>query len=255
MAAFAEFRGQNEVSLKYVVFLQPGYTKVNCSLRHYQDAYNNLIELLRLPAIQPRTKRWSEARLLSDCINVKVHTTPIERRSHLIISMQQICKFFLYNGEHSLALGQHNTHIRLMSDLLRGWGINDETFEYWGWVARQFVLPFSSFYTPDLHLSSRWRLLAELIDQGVQSTLKIPVPEPLVLQEDTLKQGQPAYPRLDVKKSLGINPTTTIQHSGFYYVLAAQATEMRRLKFKAALTSETTLVSGWYSFMFHHQFH
>jgi len=60
-----------------------------------------------------------------------------------------------------------------------------------------------------------------------------------------LKPGNAAYPRLDVKKSLGINPTATLQHSGFYYVLAAQATEMRRLKYKAALKSDA-LVSGAY---------
>ena len=131
-----------------------------------------------------------------------------------------------------------------MTDLLRGWGINDETFEYWGWVARQFVnFHLYSLYVPCslCHLHIRWRLLAELIDQGVQSTLKIPVPEPLVFQEDVLKQGNAAYPRLDVKKSLGINPIATLQHSGYYYVLAAQATEMRRLKFKAAVRSETSV--------------
>jgi trafficking protein particle complex subunit 11 len=46
----------------------------------------------------------------------------------------------LYNAEHGLALSNHNQHVRKFCDLSRGWGIGEETFEYWSWVARQYVV-------------------------------------------------------------------------------------------------------------------
>lgn len=56
MACFAEFRGEDEVALK-----------------HYQDAYSTLVLMFGSTAIlPPRTKRWAEAKVLADCINVKV---------------------------------------------------------------------------------------------------------------------------------------------------------------------------------------
>ena len=49
----------------------------------------------------------------------------------------KICKLYLYNNEHALALSQHTIHIRRFSDFSRGWGIGEETFEFWSWIARQ----------------------------------------------------------------------------------------------------------------------
>ncbi|KAG5341519.1 hypothetical protein C0989_009880 [Termitomyces sp. Mn162] len=79
--------------------------------------------------LPPRTKRWAEAKVLADSINLK------------------ICKLYLYNNEHALALSHYNTHIRIFCDFSRGWGIGEETFEYWSWIARQY------------------RVLAELLEQ------------------------------------------------------------------------------------------
>lgn len=56
----------------------------------------------------------------------------------------QIVKLYLYNNEHALALSHHSTHIRHFGDFSRGWGIGEETFEYWSWIARQYVV-FSLF--------------------------------------------------------------------------------------------------------------
>ena len=52
----------------------------------------------------------------------------------------QIVKLYLYNNEHALALSHHSTHIRRFGDFSRGWGIGEETFEYWSWIARQYVV-------------------------------------------------------------------------------------------------------------------
>ena len=49
----------------------------------------------------------------------------------------KFCKLYLYSNEHTLALSQHTIHIRRFSDFSRGWGIGEEAFEFWSWIARQ----------------------------------------------------------------------------------------------------------------------
>jgi hypothetical protein len=53
------------------------------------------------------------------------------------LTPRQVCKLYLYNNEHALALSHHTTHMRKFSDFSRGWGIGEETFEFWSWMARQ----------------------------------------------------------------------------------------------------------------------
>ncbi|EMD33144.1 hypothetical protein CERSUDRAFT_118207 [Gelatoporia subvermispora B] len=195
MACFAEFRGEDEIALK-----------------HYQDAYSSLLIMFGSTAIlPPRTKRWSEARVLADCINVK------------------ICKLYLYNNEHSLALAHHNSHIRRFADFSRGWGMGEETFEYWAWLARQY------------------RILAELLEEGTKSTLKIPSHFRTPSQTAALvaahalesSASQRNLLEAEALRLLGLNPTQALQHPGFYYYMAARCQERRRERFLKALESET----------------
>ncbi|KAF9529733.1 glutathione transferase omega-1 [Crepidotus variabilis] len=191
MACFAEFRGEDEVALK-----------------HYQDAYEMLIIMFGSTAIlPPRTKRWAEAKVLADCINIK------------------IVKLYLYNNEHSLALSHHNNHIRQFGDFSRGWGIGEETFEFWSWIARQH------------------RVLAELLEHGLRSNLVLPIHKP-VPQKDGASQSnatarQTTGLEYESLRALGINPSHALHHPGFYYYMAARCTEMRRRRFNATLEAET----------------
>lgn len=179
MACFAEFRGEDEVALK-----------------HYQDAYATLMIMFGSTAIlPPRTKRWAEAKVLADAINVK------------------ITKLYLYNHEHSLALSHHNSHMRRFADFSRGWGIGEETFEYWSWMARQH------------------RVLAELLEQGSNSSLTFPANSPPSLAAGASPAGTPVD--LDAVRALGLNPSHALQHPGHYYYMAARCTEARRERFLA----------------------
>ncbi|KAI0645251.1 Gryzun, putative trafficking through golgi-domain-containing protein [Trametes meyenii] len=189
MACFAEFRSEDQVALK-----------------HYQDAYSTLIIMFGSTAIlPPRTKRWAEAKVLADCINVK------------------IVKLYLYNNEHSLALSHQNSHMRKFADFSRGWGIGEETFEFWSWLARQH------------------RVFAELLEQGTRSNLKIPsayptpTPSAAILAAQSLEASQMG---LDAMRILGLNPNQALQHPGFYYYMAARCTERRRERFMSMLDSE-----------------
>ncbi|KAI0753080.1 Foie gras liver health family 1-domain-containing protein [Daedaleopsis nitida] len=185
MACFAEFRGEDQVALK-----------------HYQDAYATLMIMFGSTAIlPPRTKRWAEAKVLADCITVK------------------IAKLYLYNNEHGLALSHQNAHMRKFTDFSRGWGIGEETFELWSWLARQH------------------RVFAELLEQGTRSTLKVPssyptpAPSAALMAVQALEAGQMG---LDAMRVLGLNPNQALQHPGFYYYMAARCTERRRDRYLAA---------------------
>ena len=75
MACFAEFRGEDQVALKYVRHSSSVILSL-MSYRHYQDAYTTLMIMFGSTAIlPPRTKRWAEAKVLSDTINFKVRHT------------------------------------------------------------------------------------------------------------------------------------------------------------------------------------
>jgi hypothetical protein len=46
---------------------------LNSGCRHYQDAYAGLVLMFGSVAmLPPRTKRWAEAKVLADCIDLKV---------------------------------------------------------------------------------------------------------------------------------------------------------------------------------------
>ncbi|TFY61713.1 hypothetical protein EVJ58_g4338 [Rhodofomes roseus] len=172
--------------------------------RHYQDAYASLAIMFGSTAIlPPRTKRWAEAKVLADCINLK------------------ICKLYLYNNEHSLALAHHNSHMRKFADFSRGWGIGEETFEFWSWLARQH------------------RAFAELLEHGTRSTLKIPTHfsttppshAAAAAAVQALESGQRGALELEAMRALGLNPNQALQHPGFYYYMSARSTERRRERF------------------------
>ncbi|KAG0708617.1 Gryzun, putative trafficking through golgi-domain-containing protein [Suillus ampliporus] len=192
MACFAEFRGEDEVALK-----------------HYQDAYTTLMIMFGSTAIlPPRTKRWAEAKVLADTIHVK------------------ISKLYLYNHEYSLALSHHNSHMRRFADFSRGWGIGEETFEYWSWMARQH------------------RVLAELLEQGSSSSLTFPTNTP---PSRTSVSSATTPVELDAVRALGLNPSHALQHPGHYYYMAARCTEVRRERFLAneGISQGTSAAPGY----------
>lgn len=108
-AVFAEFRGEVEVALK-----------------HYEDCYFALAELFSQPTasgamqLQARTKRWAEAKVLIDCIVVK------------------ICKLYLYSGNSPYGLATYRHHVKRFAAISEDkWKIGQDSYEYWSWVSKQ----------------------------------------------------------------------------------------------------------------------
>lgn len=135
MACFAEFRGEDEVALKWGLFFWANNT---CwwapdIIKAHTICWSLC---LALPQFCPHEPNDGPRR--------KYLQTPSILRFELVLTnrlygshSEQITKLYLYNNEHSLALSHHSTHIRKFGDFSRGWGIGEETFEFWSWIARQ----------------------------------------------------------------------------------------------------------------------
>ncbi|GAA6061932.1 hypothetical protein JCM10212_001500 [Sporobolomyces blumeae] len=106
LALFAEMRGEVEVALK-----------------HYEDCYESLVDMFAQPnLLVSRTKRWAEAKVLADCLTVK------------------IAKIYLYLNDPSRSLSQLNRHIFRFRQLSESWEIGEQTFEFWSWLSKQYRL-------------------------------------------------------------------------------------------------------------------
>ncbi|KAG0190503.1 hypothetical protein DFQ28_001976 [Apophysomyces sp. BC1034] len=155
---------------------------IESAVKTYEHVYTQLGELIG-PGSQlsdqmylpVRGKRWSEARVLADCINVKSYS---------------------------------NT-----------WGMGEQSFEYWAWLSKQY------------------RVFADVVDAATQAGFKIPIP--------TAYLHTPGSPNIPGSPLLGgtgggfglgngvsgCNPGAILQHSGFYYHLAAMCCAERRRRF------------------------
>ncbi|GAA5922303.1 uncharacterized protein JCM15063_003254 [Sporobolomyces koalae] len=106
LALFAEMRSEIEVALK-----------------HYEDCYEALVDMFSQPnLLAARTKRWAEAKVLADCVTVK------------------IAKLYLYLNDPSRSLSQLNRHVFRFRQLSESWQISEQTFEFWSWLSKQYRL-------------------------------------------------------------------------------------------------------------------
>ncbi|CAG8514102.1 18433_t:CDS:10 [Dentiscutata erythropus] len=187
MATFTEFRQD-----------------IDASIHHYESAYNLLVDFFApqsaitpgAPGLQIRSKRWDEARILADCINLK------------------ICKMNLYIDAPSAALAQLNKHITTFKRLCNALEIGDDTFEYWMW------------------LSNQYRVFGDILEIATRSGFIIPDPTTVFHTTSSADYRFGSTSNSPMAGS-GVNPTMVLQHPGFYYHLAAQCNSVRRKKFLA----------------------
>ncbi|MBW0497135.1 hypothetical protein O181_036850 [Austropuccinia psidii MF-1] len=193
LATFAEFRQEFEVAIK-----------------SYEDSWEGLIQMFSSTAIlPPRTKRWAEAKVLTDCISFK------------------ICKLYLYSTESSRAMYQFNKHIHRFRDLCNGWGIGEETFEFWAWLSKQYAI------------------LADLIDVGCRNGMRLPNLLPLLspVPEKSLRSGSPVPENGAHTTPHGAwNLTNVLFHPGFYYYQSAECAVERLDRFLASETAEDQML-------------
>jgi|ERR1700722_9728164 len=85
---------------------------------------------------------------------------------------------------------------------------------------------------------TRYRVFAELLEQGTNSTLVIPSHRPVTV---SLPPSVPSVAQSSVQVDAGINASHALQHPGYYYYLAARYTESRRERFLAALKTDVSM--------------
>lgn len=126
-ACFAELRGENEVALKH-------YLQTLHLLHDYFAAKNSNGVFV----IAPRTKRWAEAKVLADCIAIKVEAFLRSRHTELIFP-QILAHHLSPPAAPRLTVAHFNSHIQTFSDFLKAWGMDENGWEFWSWRARQWV--------------------------------------------------------------------------------------------------------------------
>ncbi|GAA6001644.1 hypothetical protein JCM10207_002245 [Rhodosporidiobolus poonsookiae] len=176
LALFAEMRSEIEVALK-----------------HYEDCYDNLIDTFSQPnLLAPRTKRWAEAKVLADCVSIK------------------ISKLYLYLNEPSRALAQLNEHVFRFRELSATWQIGEDTFEFWSWLSKQY------------------RLFGDLTAVALRNGFRLPSLKP----PPTPRPPPPGSSPSLAAPSPGLVPLNVLQHAGHYYHLAGVCAVQRRERFR-----------------------
>nr|XP_018263872.1 uncharacterized protein I303_03747 [Kwoniella dejecticola CBS 10117]OBR86030.1 hypothetical protein I303_03747 [Kwoniella dejecticola CBS 10117] len=181
--------------------------------RHYEDCWNELAKMFAsTTTLPPRTKRWAETKVLADCVAIR------------------ICKLLLYDDQGPRVLNPFFVHLKRFGDLSRGWGIGEETFEFWSWIARQY------------------RIFAELLEMAQQSGLRIASLAPPVFPTAQAAAAPPQPPDFYATPISSGNPLKVLQQPAFYYYTAASCSIQRQVRYQEALAVEVTgSTSGYVS--------
>ncbi|CAO3569646.1 unnamed protein product [Mortierella alpina] len=216
---------------------------IDNAVKHYESAYGLLVDMFAVTStitpgasgLQARTKRWAEAKVLADCLCLK------------------ICKFHLYLDAPSTALFHFRRHLIVFKAFSESWRMGDDSFEYWAWLGKQY------------------RVFGDLIEISTKSGFKLPAPSPgsvvygsfAGMAEGSkdlnkfsgigLGSGTAGFgigPGGDAfmyggnvgggrgggthGPGAGVNPMLVLQHAGFFYHLAANCSVQRRLRFELA---------------------
>ncbi|KAF9020250.1 hypothetical protein BGZ52_002720 [Haplosporangium bisporale] len=216
---------------------------IDNAVKHYESAYGLLIDMFAVTStitpgaqgLQARTRRWAEAKVLADCLCLK------------------ICKFHLYLDAPSTALFHFRRHLLVFKAFSESWRMGDDSFEYWAWLGKQY------------------RVFGDLLDIGTKSGFKLPVPTPGSIVYGSFAGMTEGSKDLNKFSGIGlgggttgfgigpggdayaygghvgggrgggthgpgagINPMLVLQHAGFFYHQAANCSVQRRLHFEMA---------------------
>ncbi|KAF9097975.1 hypothetical protein BGX29_007838 [Mortierella sp. GBA35] len=216
---------------------------IDNAVKFYESAYGLLIDMFAVtstitpgaPGLQARTKRWAEAKVLADCLCLK------------------ICKFHLYLDAPSTALFNFRRHLIVFQAFSESWRMGDDSFEYWAWLGKQY------------------RVFGDLLDIGTKAGFKLPVPSPgsavygsfagMTEGSKDLNKfsgigvgngaaGFGVGPSGDAYvyggsvgggrgggthgPGAGVNPMLVLQHAGYFYHQSANCSVQRRLRFEMA---------------------
>ncbi|KAG0328720.1 hypothetical protein BGZ99_004802 [Dissophora globulifera] len=216
---------------------------IDNAVKHYESAYGLLIDMFAVSStitpgaqgLQVRTRRWAEAKVLADCLCLK------------------ICKFHLYLDAPSTALFHFRRHLIVFKAFSESWKMGDDSFEYWAWLTKQY------------------RVFGDLLEVGTRLGFKLPAPIPGSIVYGSFAGMSEGSKDLNKFSGIGqgsgtagfgigpdgnafvyggsvgggrgggthgpgagINPMLVLQHAGYFYHQAANCSVQRRLRFELA---------------------
>ena len=211
---------------------------LDTALQHYLEARDMLASSRCLGStsmLPPRTKRWAEAKVLVDTINIRIC------RLHMYLyanSISQGVPDGIAVGNPALlasAMNGFQRHVKRFSELSFGWGIGDETFEYWSWLSKQYRM------LADL-IDAATRPSDKHIDERSPSFLQLPLhapPLPSNLLPSSIATGTnaptsigPLFAPSATALAEGTVPLSYMPDAGYLYFLAGICTIERRNRFK-----------------------
>ncbi|KAI1316382.1 hypothetical protein EDD11_010024 [Mortierella claussenii] len=214
---------------------------IDNAVKHYESAYGLLIDMFAVNStitpgasgLQKRTKRWAEAKVLADCLCLK------------------ICKFHLYLDAPSTALFNFRRHLIVFKAFSDSWRMGDDSFEYWAWLGKQY------------------KVFGDLLYISTKLGFKLPPPAPGSVVYGSLAGMSDGSKDLNKFSGIGlgssttgfgigpggaaflyggnvgggrgggthgpgagINPMLVLQHAGYFYHQAANCSVQRRLRFE-----------------------
>lgn len=116
-------------------------------------------------------------------------------------------------------------HVRRFTELSRGWGIGEETFEFWSWVARQY------------------RVFGEVLEIAQQQGFAIP-PMPLPAYAAPAAPLPGAGPSEMTTVVSTVNPLHVLQPPAFYFYTAATCSIERKARFDAAVEATSSALTA-----------
>jgi len=125
----------------------------------------------------------------------------------------------LYSDESARVTGPFFVHVKRYGDLSRGWGIGEETFEFWSWIARQY------------------RIFAELLEMAHEAGVQLPTLPLPVFPIAGPPTGPPTPEHWSTPVS-STNPIHALQQPAFYYYTAATCSAQRKKRYEEALELE-----------------
>lgn len=136
-------------------------------------------------------------------------------------------------------------HLSQFTTFSRSWGIGNDTFEFWAWMGRQYVVVIVT--TVIFHAKSeripRYRMFAELLELAMQAGLKLDSSLPAYLPMSPTLQSPGGTPVLESVLVSSNTPSAVLQHPGYYYYAAADCSVQRLARFRA-LSGMTAVSDG-----------
>ncbi|KAK5673417.1 hypothetical protein QVD99_000865 [Batrachochytrium dendrobatidis] len=227
---------------------------LEAAIRHYDTAYTGIINILHQSQkfggtlapgggnsgsaeITPGSLRWTEARIFADSLSIKMFKLLLYC-GHTVNALVQLHKHFVHCREFPEfafttasfdGSANDESNVSGLGHLKNTTG--GGSFQYWAWASTQY------------------RAFGELIEIASSKTqLVLPYPPPGFASNQAqsilntvsntglnLIAGEAATSLFSPFSS--VNPVFTVQHAGFYYVLAARCAEERWNKFKKGIAS------------------